>query len=166
MRKAIIAEIVACLFILLFVYAAVSKLLDFDQFRMQLAQSPLLYYAPNTIAWLVPGAELVIVLALLNGTWRLAGLYASFTLMTIFSGYIIAITRYSEYIPCSCGGVLSKMSWNQHLVFNIGFVILAGLAILLYHPDNNIIHTDTNVFKRSAIATAPDQGETGIAENL
>ena len=166
MRKLIIVETIAGLLILLFVYAAISKLLDYEQFRMQLAQSPLLYYAPNTIAWLVPGTELVIALAMFSRRWRLAGLYASFTLMIIFSGYIIAITHYSEYIPCSCGGVLSKMSWNQHLVFNIGFVILAGTAILLSHPNNDILHTDTNVFKRRAIATAPDQGETGIAENL
>lgn len=166
MRKLIVVETIAGLLVLLFVYAAISKLLDFEQFRMQLAQSPLLYNAPNTIAWLVPGTEMVIAMALFSRRWRLAGLYASFTLMVIFSGYIIAITRYSEYIPCSCGGVLSKMSWNQHLVFNIGFVILAGLAILLSPSDNAILHTDTNTFKRSAIATAPDQGGTGIAENL
>lgn len=165
MCRSITVEIIAGLLIVLFVYAAFSKLLDFEQFRLQLAQSPVLYVAYNTIAWLVPVTELLIALALFSRRRRLTGLYASFTLMTAFSAYIIAITRYSEYIPCSCGGVLSKMSWNQHLVFNIGFVLLAGLAIYLYRPENTVLHTDSNVFK-PAIVNASDQGETGIAENL
>ncbi|MEJ0031509.1 MAG: MauE/DoxX family redox-associated membrane protein [Bacteroidota bacterium] len=41
--------------------------------------------------------------------------------MVMFTAYIVVITRFSEYTPCSCGGVLEKMSWDQHLVFNIGF---------------------------------------------
>ena len=37
-----IIEIICLLYILLFVYAAVSKLLDFENFQVQLGQSPLL----------------------------------------------------------------------------------------------------------------------------
>lgn len=34
-------------------------------------------------------------------------------------------------MPCSCGGILEKMNWNQHLLFNICFCVLAVPAILL-----------------------------------
>jgi hypothetical protein len=59
--------------------------------------------------------------------------------MSMFSAYIIAITQFSDYIPCSCGGILQKMSWNQHLVFNFLFVSLAAAGILLYrYPEKKI----------------------------
>ena len=38
--RSVIVQTASCLYILLFVYAAVSKLLDFENFRVQLAQSP------------------------------------------------------------------------------------------------------------------------------
>jgi len=46
---------IAYLFILLFVYASASKLLDFETFRIQLAQSPLLSAYAGIIAWVVLG---------------------------------------------------------------------------------------------------------------
>ena len=41
------------------------------------------------------------------------------------------ILNFIPDIPCSCGGVLEKMSWNEHLIFNIAFVVLGLVAILL-----------------------------------
>jgi hypothetical protein len=67
-------------------------------------------------------------------------LYASLTLMTIFTAYIIAILQFSYTIPCSCGGVLSKLSWQTHLVFNIGFMVLAAAGILLYPMQGKAEH--------------------------
>ncbi len=132
MRKELFTNIISSLFIILFVYAASSKLLDYDNFRIQLSQSPILGSVPNLISWLVPTIEITIAVMLFSSKFRLAGLYGSFTLMIVFTGYIIGITNYSEYIPCSCGGILSKMNWNQHLVFNIVFVMIAGAGILLW----------------------------------
>ncbi len=55
--------------------------------------------------------------------------------MVMFTAYIVLITRFSDYVPCSCGGVLEKLSWDQHLVFNIGFVVLGFMAIVIYPKD-------------------------------
>jgi uncharacterized membrane protein YphA (DoxX/SURF4 family) len=63
-------------------------------------------------------------------------LYASFGLMVIFSAYIITILNFSEYVPCSCGGILENMSWRQHFWFNAGFVALGALGVLIY-PDKH-----------------------------
>jgi uncharacterized membrane protein YphA (DoxX/SURF4 family) len=131
LKKTILVEIICYLFILLFIYAAVSKLVDYEKFTVQLGQSPILTSYASIIAWAIPTIEVVISIMLANSKWRLSGLYASFSLMTMFTAYIIAITRFSDYIPCSCGGILQKMTWNQHLVFNIGFVLLGLLGILL-----------------------------------
>jgi hypothetical protein len=128
--KVISVDIVSYLFIILFVYAAVSKLLDYQNFAAQLGRSPMLarYY---DWYWLVPVIEIAVSIFLALPKLKLLGLYASFSLMTMFSAYIIMILRFSEYIPCSCGGVLQKMSWPVHFWFNIVFVLLAASAILL-----------------------------------
>lgn len=134
-RKVWIIDIISALFIVLFVYAAATKLIDYDKFRLQLGQSPVLTAFAGTIVWLVPAIEVVIAMLLATKRFRLAGLYASFSLMVMFTAYIVVITRFSEYVPCSCGGVLEKLSWDQHLVFNIGFVALASIAIVVYPKD-------------------------------
>ena len=113
----------------MFVYAAISKLLDFETFTVQLAQSPLLSAYTGVIAWVVPGLEILIAVLLTIPKYRIPALYASFTLMVMFTAYIYIILNFSDFIPCSCGGVLEKLSWTQHLIFNIVFIILAGAAV-------------------------------------
>ncbi|MCZ4319904.1 hypothetical protein O4H26_12995 [Aequorivita viscosa] len=127
----IVINLIGYLFILLFIYAAISKILDFETFRLQLAQSPLLSAYAGFIAWLVPGIEIAIAVLLTVPKFRTIALYASFTLMVMFTAYIIIILNYSDFIPCSCGGVLEKLSWTQHLIFNIVFIILAGVAFFV-----------------------------------
>lgn len=119
------------LYILLFVYAALSKLLDFEDFRVQLAESPLLSAYAGLIAPFVISLELLIVLLLSFKTTRLTGLYASFFLMVAFTVYIYLILNFSEFVPCSCGGIIEELGWTEHLVFNITFALLALLAIVL-----------------------------------
>ncbi|HNP68756.1 MAG TPA: MauE/DoxX family redox-associated membrane protein [Aequorivita sp.] len=122
---------VSYLFVLLFVYAAVSKALDFETFTVQLAQSPLLSAYAGIVAWAVPGLEILIAVLLTIPKYRIPALYAAFTLMVMFTAYIFIILNFSDFIPCSCGGVLEKLSWTQHLIFNIVFIILAGVAVFL-----------------------------------
>ena len=119
------------MYMLLFVYAALSKLLDFENFRVQLAESPLLSAYAGLIAPAIISAELMIVLLLSFKTSRLTGLYASFFLMVAFTVYIYLILNYSDFVPCSCGGIIEQLSWTEHLVFNITFALLALLAIVL-----------------------------------
>jgi uncharacterized membrane protein YphA (DoxX/SURF4 family) len=134
-KKEWITEIISALFVVLFIYAAAMKLIDYDKFTLQLGQSPVLTAFAGIVVWLVPAVEVVIAMLLMTTRFRLAGLYAAFSLMVMFTAYIIVITRFSEYVPCSCGGVLEKLSWNDHLVFNIAFVALAAVAILIYPKD-------------------------------
>ncbi|MEA9412635.1 MauE/DoxX family redox-associated membrane protein [Flavobacterium sp. PL02] len=129
--KYIFVEVVCFLYILLFVYAAVSKLLDFENFRVQLGQSPLLSAFAGSIAWLVPILELLISLLLVLKRWRLIGLFAALSLMVMFTAYIYIILNYSSFIPCSCGGILEKLGWREHLFFNLVFIILAAADILI-----------------------------------
>lgn len=130
-HKGIVVEVICYLFILLFVYAAVSKLLDFNTFQSQLAQSPLLSAYAGVISLVAPVSELIIAVLLCTKRYRLWGLYAFFSLMVMFTTYIFIILNFSSYTPCSCGGVLEKLGWTEHLIFNVVFILLAGCSIFL-----------------------------------
>lgn len=126
-----VVEIISYLLILLFVYAAVSKLLSFERFILQIGQSPILFPYATVLALVVPSIELLVSILLATDRFRLLGLYASFTVMLVFTFYIAAILQFSQHIPCSCGGVLEFLGWKAHLVFNAAFVLLSVTAILL-----------------------------------
>ncbi len=129
--KSIIVKIISNFFILLFIYAAVSKLLDFENFQVQIAQSPLLSAYAGFISYAVIVLELVIVLLLIFPRSNLLGLYTSTALMTAFTIYIFLILNYSDFVPCSCGGILEKMGWTEHLIFNIFCLIMGGLSVII-----------------------------------
>lgn len=127
--RQIIVPVVCYLYILLFIYAAVSKLLEFEDFRIQLAQSPLLSAYAGIIAPSVIAAELLLSMLLCFKATRLSGLYCSFFMMIAFTVYIYIILNYSDFVPCSCGGIIEKLSWTQHMVFNIAFALMALAAV-------------------------------------
>lgn len=149
--KNVILDIICVLYVLLFVYAAVSKLLDFENFRVQLGQSPLLSAFAGVIVWIVPVLELLIALLLVFKSWRLIGLFAAFTLMVMFTAYIYIILNYSSFIPCSCGGILEKLGWTEHLFFNLVFIMLAAAGILILAPG---VSQTSIISKPAALASA------------
>lgn len=136
--KTIITEVICLLYVLLFVYAAISKLLDFNTFQNQLGQSPLLSAYAGIVSWSVPLLELAIATMLIIPKFRKIGLYAAFTLMVMFTTYIFIILNFSDFVPCSCGGVLEKLGWTEHLIFNIIFILLAALALFLLTQNTGV----------------------------
>lgn len=131
MKRNTVVEIVAALFILLFVYTAMSKFFEFPRFEYTLSQSPLIGDKAPLVAWALPITELLIAILLLVPRTRRLGLWASFFIMLAFTGYLVYMLYFTPDRPCSCGGVLKQMTWKQHLVFNIGFTLLALLGLWL-----------------------------------
>ncbi len=124
-----IVDVISYFFILLFCYAAISKLLDFENFQGEVSASPLLNGFSQFLPYTIIIAEFFIAGLLCYRKTRTTGLIGSFVLMSIFTGYIALLLSTSKNLPCSCGGILEKMSWNQHLYFNIGCVILTIIAL-------------------------------------
>ena len=129
----LIIEIICLLFVLLFVYAATSKLMDFQKFKIELGQSPLLSAFAEWFAVLVPTVEFIICTLLIIPKFRIIGLISAYGLMVMFTAYIFIILNYTSFVPCSCGGVLEKLDWKSHMIFNLVFVFLGFLGILLYN---------------------------------
>ena len=118
-------------YIVLWTYAAISKLLEFDQFFVQLSQSPVLTSYASILIWVVPSFEILLVLLLIWPKTTKTALYTSYLLMCMFTTYIIIILNYADYIPCSCGGILEELNWTQHVFFNLGCIILALIGLFL-----------------------------------
>ncbi|WP_077416150.1 MauE/DoxX family redox-associated membrane protein [Chryseobacterium sp. JV274] len=132
----IFPTIVSYFFIVLFVYASVSKLFEFERFQIQLAQSPLLSAYAGFVSYSVIMIEWIAFILLLVPICRRSGLYLSLFLMSAFTAYIFIILNYSDFVPCSCGGILEKLGWTEHLVFNAICVLL--IIITLFLIEKNI----------------------------
>jgi len=136
--------IISFLFFLLWLYAGINKMMD-PEFESQLMLSPYLERYSGFVEITLPWAEIIIAMILVVGMLLddrilLFGLYVSFFLIFLFTAYIYSMLYYSHFTACSCGGILNKLSWNDHLIFNIGFTLLAILAILLIPNKNQQRH--------------------------
>lgn len=131
MKPKLIPGIIAALLIILFVYTATNKLIDFYGFVRALNKSPLIHSYSRLIAWLVIIAETGVSALLFFDNTRRMGLYAATLLMLAFTLYVAYMILFIPHLPCSCGGIIKYMSWKQHLVFNIGFTCLAALGAFI-----------------------------------
>lgn len=124
-------NIISAIFIFLFVYTALSKLYTHKLFTQTLEETPLIGGIGIYIAIAIPAMELATSLLLLIPRTRRWGLYSALTLMIVFTLYIGYMIVFTPNHPCTCGGVIEKMTWTQHLVFNIVFTLLALVGVVL-----------------------------------
>ncbi len=132
MKRELYTEIICGLLIALFAYAAFSKSFEYNKFVMTLKILPLIDKGAATVAWLLLAAEVIVVLLLLISKTRMAGLYGSLSLLLLFTFYLTYMILFEKNLPCSCGGVISKMSWRQHIVFNLFFIAISFAAIITH----------------------------------
>ena len=132
MKRKIIIEIISSLLILLFLYASVSKWLAFKLFIGEMNNQPFPNWLTPFLVWSIPFIEVIIAIGLIFEKTRIPALYASLVLMGAFTIYTVVILLHAfKYIPCSCGGVIRRLTWPQHLFFNLFFVGISLLGIFL-----------------------------------
>jgi len=131
MKRYAILNLISTLFILLFAYTGVSKFINLDSFEKGMVEANLLRQFAPFLSIAVPVIEILTAFLLISDRYKKVGLISSFVMMFLFTLYVYYILFFAKKIPCSCGGIISKMSWTQHLVFNIVFTILALSGILL-----------------------------------
>lgn len=115
---------------ILFFYSALSKLLAFDVFVLQLGQSPLIpsSLVPTIGFSLIIGEFIIFSLFLFERTISY-GLVLGTSLMFLFTVYLITLVSFFTNIPCSCGGILGNMSYTIHIIFNIVVTFLGFIFI-------------------------------------
>lgn len=131
MKKSLILEVIILLFVLLFVYTALSKWFLYSVYLSDLKRSPELGPFAVPISIIIPASELLVSSLLLIGRTRLLGLYGSLVLMALFTLYVTYVLTMTTQRPCTCGGIIRELTWPQHLMFNILFTSLAAIGIWL-----------------------------------
>ncbi|WP_345211811.1 MauE/DoxX family redox-associated membrane protein [Mucilaginibacter gynuensis] len=124
--RTIIKLIAPALLILLFTYAAASKLFTFDEFSWQLHNQNISGWLADLLLYTLIPAELLIAALLLHPRTQRVGLLLSVITLAVFTGYILLILAGAwDRVPCSCGGVIGRLNWTQHFFFNLFFLVLS-----------------------------------------
>jgi hypothetical protein len=130
-------HIITALLVLLMVYAAASKGFVFMKFVDQLSRSPLFNTWPQLVGISILVAELVAAALLLFTRTQRLGLWACLVLLLVFTLYIIGMLIFSPKLPCSCGGIIEKLGWKGHIVFNLFFIGLSILGLYLHRTGSS-----------------------------
>jgi hypothetical protein len=139
MKRNIFVDLIAILFILLFAYTASDKLIHVHIFQDALKKSPLIGKFATLVSYTIPVIEIAVIALLLF--YNRIGLYASLILISLFTLYLGYMIIFAPHLPCTCGGIISKLTWKQHLVLNSFFILLALTGIYLQRkkPKNNSV---------------------------
>jgi uncharacterized membrane protein YphA (DoxX/SURF4 family) len=129
MKRSIISEIISLVVVILFLYTGISKLMDYDIAKEQIALTPLLAPVAPEIAIILPVIEIASAILLFLPRTRRYGLWISLGLMVLFTGYVLFLLNRSGQVSCACGGVLEQLSPQQHLLFNTSCILLILLGI-------------------------------------
>lgn len=137
MKKEYYIQVCRYLLTVLWIYAAGSKLWFYAEFKIQLARQPLPEWSITILSWALPLAEFITV-ALLSFQMTLSkGLLLSALLLFAFTVYVgLGLFHVYNSVPCVCGGILGKMGWGDHFIFNICFTIIAFTGWILTKSKN------------------------------
>ncbi|QES87615.1 MauE/DoxX family redox-associated membrane protein [Rhizosphaericola mali] len=135
MIRKLIEEFICGSLVLMFLYTALEKLLNINQFHVYIGNQAIPRYLMPAITYSIPIIELIAAVLIIAGKTRRSGLYISVILMSIFSLYVfLVILGVFQKQPCNCGDLIQHLSWNEHMVFNLLFT---GLSIIVIYMNKN-----------------------------
>lgn len=124
---------------MLFLFSGYEKLASHEQFLKGLEKVAIVGSYAWLVSWSVPLMEIGIgILLAINRTAKL-GLIAFISLMTAFNFYIGAVLLWAETLPCHCNILVKSLSWPQHIVFNLVFILLGCLGLRLQRKNINLL---------------------------
>lgn len=127
------------LLLLLWISTGLDKLWDLEGFHRTLQRQPLPAGWADLLYVSLPLGELFIAVLLVIGSGNSSkisssillkwGFALSTFLMLAFTVYILlGVLDLYEQRPCGCGSVISGLSWEQHLWFNLVFLLISVLG--------------------------------------
>ncbi len=126
-----IINLVAALFVGLYCYTALEKLKDVSGFVWAMSNVPAIASYANFLSGFIPGLEIGICILLIIPYTRTLGLFCASTLMTMFVLYVLFVLLTMKHLPCTCGGFIQEFTWLQHLLFNLSFLTIGIVSIIL-----------------------------------
>jgi hypothetical protein len=135
MKTEKIIYLLSSLLAMLFFYAVVSKMVNYQESLREMRNQVFPIAVADILVWLIPSIELGIVCCLIYEPFRRVGLWLGLSLLSSFSIYVLlGVNEVFDRVPCSCGGILWKNSsyWDQFW-FNILFIVMAVIALWLHY---------------------------------
>lgn len=141
-QRLILKNIIVFLLVLMWVYAASSKLMDFNLYKAQMYRQYLPTFLKDNLVYFLPPLELGVAIALSFESLAKAALYSSFIMLSAFTLYIaLVLTKFMGKVPCSCGGIISHMGWTVHLFFNLFFMLINACGIFIFLRERRLSKT-------------------------
>ncbi len=124
-------QVAQFMLIVLWIYAAFSKLLNYELSKNEMLNQVFPYPVALTLAWLIPAIEILTALLILMPKATYYGFWASLILLISFTLYIIlGLFNLYPRMPCSCAGIIPELSWSKHLLINFFFLAITLIAII------------------------------------
>lgn len=113
----------------LWVPTSLNKILNFESFKHNVYNQPFNKNIAKVIVYSIPLLEILTAVFIVIPKYRPRGFILSTILMSIFTIYIAAaLLNVWDKLPCGCGLIITGMTWQEHLWFNLIFLILSVTA--------------------------------------
>jgi len=129
--KDLIVFIICLICIFLFLTSAYGKIADHSKFVTGLSKVAFIGTYAELIGWLVPITEITTSILLINPKTDKLGLTGFILTMGVFTVYILSMTLWAEKLPCRCNLIVERLTWGQHIWFNLVFIAVAIFALIL-----------------------------------
>jgi putative oxidoreductase len=129
-KYAIAEEVLVGILVVVFVYTPATKLMKYEEYILAMKAQPIAPTLQRFLIYAVPLTEFIAVILLAIPKLRTKGLYVSLAMLVVFTGYISLVQlNYYGRIPCSCGGIVQELGWEQHLIFNVFLIAVTVTAL-------------------------------------
>lgn len=129
--KDLIVFIICLICIFLFLTSACDKIAEHNKFVRGLSRVAYIGSYAELIGWLVPITEVAVSILLINPKTHKLGLTGFVATMVVFTAYILSMILWAEKLPCHCNLIIERLTWGQHIWFNLAFIVIATFALFL-----------------------------------
>lgn len=132
--------VVISMLLLLWIPVTIEKMTSIEEFKTKLLDQPFGEWLAQffsgwlnpIFAWALVILEIAVIVLLIIPNLNHIGMWLSFSLMLIFTGYVAyGLFMGWDGVVCACGSIISVLTWREHFWFNLFFLAISGLGIKL-----------------------------------
>lgn len=135
MKNRLTPAVIPALLVFLFLYTGIEKLTAHRQLVTNLSAAPLLRPFAGILSLALPVIEMATAALLLFSKTRRAGYLIAIVLLSLFTVYLGVMLVTKQALPCSCGGIISSLTWPQHMILNL---VCMALAFIAFKTEQNL----------------------------
>lgn len=140
-NRSSLSDVVSFLVWLVIFFSAINHGINFNRLRNWVRFSPITANFSEPVAYVILAAELSTVLLLLWRKYRIVGLYSSFLLLVVFTGYILTIMWLRHKMPRSFDGIWMNIGWFYQALINFFLLGLTFIGIILNQRETKLHQT-------------------------